>query len=86
MSKNHTFLSSLLVLSLLCFDSSSAQTGNDLYKLIKDQPSKMRWCLPEAGDDPGHIISRTCKVYEGCFSDLNLGEKVYRQALPGPPS
>src|ERR1700732_2084211 len=87
MSKSHTILGSfLLVLNLLCLDSSSAQTGNDLYKLIKDQPSKTHWCLPEAGDDPANIIGGRCKIYEKCLHDLNLDEKVDQQPYPDLPA
>jgi hypothetical protein len=87
MSKNHTILGSfLLVLNLLCLESSSAQTGSDLYKLIKDQPSKTHWCLPEAGDDPANIIGGRCKIYEKCLQDLNVDEKVDQQPYPDLPA
>jgi hypothetical protein len=61
---------------VLCSSFVRAQASADIYKSIKVRPSAIRWCLPQAGDDPAHIIAGTCKVYRDCLSDLSLNESV----------
>lgn len=58
-----------------------AQTNADIYKNIKEQPSKIRWCLPQAGTDPAHIIEGRCRVYRDCLGDLGLGDAKDQNAL-----
>jgi hypothetical protein len=66
----------LTALAIYCSILSKSQASADVYSQIKAQPSTIRWCLPEAGDDPAHIISGRCSVYRECLSDLNLDETV----------
>jgi hypothetical protein len=59
-----------------CSLSANAQTRTDAYA------STIRWCLPEAGDDPAHIISGVCRVYRECLSGATLDESVDRTPFP----
>ena len=59
-----------------------AQSSKDAYKSIKDDPSKIRWCLPEAGDDPPGIIGSSCRVYSQCLESLDLNDTVDRRPFP----
>jgi hypothetical protein len=65
-----------------CSLYAQAQTSSDVYNDIKVQPSTIRWCLPQAGDDPAHIIGGRCKVYRDCLSDLSLDESIDRNPMP----
>ena len=71
-----------IVIVAWCSPSARAQTSVDIYNSIKSRPSTIRWCLPEAGDDPAHIITGRCKVYRDCLSDLSLDERVDRTPFP----
>jgi hypothetical protein len=62
--------------------SGRAQTDADIYKRINAHPSAIHWCLPDAGDDPAHIIEGRCKVYRECLSNLSLDEGVDRTPFP----
>jgi hypothetical protein len=62
--------------------SARAQTSADIYNSIKVQPSTIRWCLAQAGDDPAHIIEGRCKVYRECLSNLSLDESADRNVPP----
>jgi hypothetical protein len=62
--------------------SARAQTSTDIYNNIVARPSSTHWCLPEAGDDPAHIIEGRCKVYRECLSNLKLDESVDRTPFP----
>ena len=35
----------------------NGETSADIYKSIKVRQSAIRWCLPQAGDDPAHIVA-----------------------------
>jgi hypothetical protein len=59
-----------------------AQSSADIYNSIKDDPSKIRWCLPEAGDDPAGIIGRRCQVYSECLDSLGLNQSADRRPYP----
>jgi hypothetical protein len=63
-----------------CSLYAQAQTSSDVYNDIKGQPSTIRWCLPQAGDDPAHIIGGRCKVYRDCLSNLSLDESIDRSS------
>jgi hypothetical protein len=65
-----------------CSLSARAQTSAGVYNGIKVQPSTIRWCLPQAGDDPAHIIGDRCKVYRECLSGLSLDESIDRNPAP----
>jgi hypothetical protein len=71
------------VANLFCFGVGPTQTGTEVYKRINDQPSKIHWCLPQAGNDPANIISNSCEVYKKCLSDSDLDDGVVdRQPFP----
>ena len=73
-----TFLAAVVFL----LASARAQTSADVYNSIKVRRSTIRWCLPQAGDDPAHIIGGSCKVYRDCLSGLSLDEIVDRRPMP----
>jgi hypothetical protein len=62
--------------------SARARTKADIYNNIDARPSTIRWCLPEAGDDPAHIIGGRCEVYRECLAHLSLDESVDRTPFP----
>ena len=64
-----------------CSFFASGQTSADVYNGIEVQPSTIHWCLPQAGDDPAHIIGGRCKVYRDCLSDLSLDESIDRNPM-----
>ena len=68
-----------IALTFPCFAKNQTQTSTEIYNAIKDAPSKIRWCLPEAGDDPAHIISDRCEVYKKCLDKASMDEKVDQQ-------
>jgi hypothetical protein len=74
----HLVLLLAFVVIASCPCSAKAQAVPDTYANIKGRPSTIRWCLPEAGDDPAHIISGRCKVYRECLSGAALDERVDR--------
>ena len=69
-------LLAFIAIIAFCPSPARAQTRADVYNSIKARPSTIRWCLPEAGDDPAHIIGDRCKVYRDCLTDSGLDEKV----------
>jgi hypothetical protein len=71
-----------LAASLFCPRIDQAQTSADVYNSIKTQPSTVRWCLPEAGEDGAGIIGGTCKVYRDCLATANLDESVDAKPFP----
>lgn len=80
---DHLFHLFMLIAAIaFCSLSARAQTSADVYNGIKMQPSTIRWCLPQAGDDPAHIIGDRCKVYRDCLSDLSLDESIDRNPMP----
>jgi len=58
------------------------QSAKSTYNAISDRPSKLRWCLPEAGDDPAGIIGGRCRVYSECLGSAGLDKAV--DQLPYP--
>jgi hypothetical protein len=76
----------LAILAIAAFCSlnliAKAQSSADIYKSIKDDPSKIRWCLPEGGDDPAGIIGSRCQVYSECLDSLGLNESVDKRPYP----
>jgi hypothetical protein len=74
---DHLFRILMSIATMACCSlSAGAQTSAEVCNGIKVQPSTIRWCLPQAGDDPAHIIEGRCKVYRECLSDLNLDESI----------
>jgi hypothetical protein len=72
----------MLIATMACFSlTARAQTSAEVYNRIKAQPSTVRWCLPQAGDDIAHIIEGSCKVYGECLSDLGLDESIDRNPV-----
>jgi hypothetical protein len=71
-----------LAASLFCPRIDQAQTSADIYNSIKTQPSTVRWCLPEAGEDGASIIGGRCKVYRECLASVNLDDSVDRKPFP----
>jgi hypothetical protein len=69
-------------IQLHCPYPAQAQIQPAIYMNIQESPSKLRWCLPEAGDDPDRIISGRCIVYSECLNDLGLKERVDRRPYP----
>jgi hypothetical protein len=62
---------------LLC-----AQSAKETYSGIGENPSRLHWCLPGAGDDPAVIIGRVCKVYSGCRESAGLNEAADQMPFP----
>ena len=80
---DHLFHILMFIATMTCCSlSARAQTSADAYSGIKVQPSTIRWCLPQAGDDPAHIIEGRCNVYRECLSDLSLNESIDRNPAP----
>lgn len=76
----------VLLAMAACYSfTAKAQASTDIYNSIRLQPSTTRWCLPQAGDDPAHIIEGRCKVYRNCLSDLNLDESIDRNVPSSLP-
>ena len=76
---DHLFHLFMLIAAIaFCSVVARAQTSADVHNGIKVQPSTIRWCLPQAGDDPAHIIGGRYKVYRDCLSDLSLDESIDR--------
>ncbi len=67
-----------MFVAIIAFFTSpvSAQTSQDVYRSIRTQPSTIHWCVPQAGDDPAHVIEGRCKVYRDCLSALSLDEGI----------
>ena len=59
-----------------CASPAKSQALGDTYAKIKEHPSTVRWCSPEAGDDPAHIIEGRCRVYRDCLVNAKLDESV----------
>lgn len=76
--KHLLFLFAFSAAVTFCSLSAKAQASADAYASIKARPSTIRWCLPEAGDDPAHIISGVCGVYRECLSGATLDKSVDR--------
>ena len=58
------------------------QSAKDTYNAISDAHSKIRWCLPAAGDDPAGIIAGRCRVYSECLESAGLDGTVDQQPYP----
>ena len=69
-------------IQLHCACPAQAQIQQASYVDIQETPSKVRWCLPDSGDDPDRIISGRCIVYSECLNDLGLKERVDRRPYP----
>jgi hypothetical protein len=80
--KLYRLLLVLCSVNLLYSAAGRTQSSSDVYAGIADTPSHIRWCLPQAGDDPAHIIGGRCKVYKDCLDDLNLDEKIDQPPYP----
>jgi hypothetical protein len=82
--RRHCLFSAFLAIAAFSFLNLvvKAQSSADIYKSIRDDPSKTRWCLPGAGDDPAGIIGRRCQVYSECLDSLGLNESVDRRPYP----
>jgi hypothetical protein len=83
---NHLYRAFLLTATIVfCALTARAQTASDIYNGIKLQPSIIRWCVPEAGDDPAHIIEGRCKVYQDCLAASGFDESIDRNQMPPLP-
>ncbi|KAA6457263.1 hypothetical protein DYQ86_23330 [Acidobacteria bacterium AB60] len=82
--RRHRLFVAILVIAAFSFLNlvARAQSSTDIYKSIKDDPSKIRWCLSEAGDDPAGIIGRRCQVYSECLDSLGLNDSVDKRPYP----
>jgi hypothetical protein len=65
--------------------SAQPQAPKQTYAQIKSQPSAVHWCVAEAGDDPAHIISKSCEVYSECLGAVDLNESIDRPPFSGLP-
>lgn len=72
----------LAVLSVAQGPEMGGQSAKDTYNAISDRPSKIRWCLPGAGDDPAGIIGGRCRVYSECLDSAGLDGAVDQQPYP----
>ena len=54
-----------------------------VYAQIKKQPSTIRWCTPEAEDDPAHIIGNSCEAYSECLGAVGLDESIDNPPFAG---
>jgi hypothetical protein len=77
-----------LYLALVCISFSGLspaqrQDPKQTYEQIKSQPSTIHWCLAEAGDDPGQIISDSCAKYSECLGAVGLKDDVDRPPFSG---
>jgi hypothetical protein len=61
---------------------AEAQSGETISMSSEATPFKIRWCLPQAVDDPAKVISTRCSVYRECLDNLGLDEKVDRRPYP----
>ena len=59
-----------------------AQSAKEIYSRISENPSKIHWCLPEAGDDPAGMIGDRCKVYSDCRESAGLTEAADQKPFP----
>jgi|ERR1700733_10721323 hypothetical protein len=64
---------------------AQAQSGEAISMSSEETPSKIRWCLRQAGDDPAKVISSRCSIYRQCLDDLKLDGKVDLQPYPSLP-
>lgn len=70
------------VLSVAQGPDQRGQSAKDTYSAISDRHSKIRWCLPDAGDDPAGIIAGRCRVYSECLESAGLDGTVDQQPYP----
>lgn len=59
-----------------------AQSAKEVYSRISENPSKLHWCAPEAGDDPAGIIGGGCKIYSECLASAGLTEAADQKPFP----
>jgi hypothetical protein len=59
-----------------------AQSAKETYSRISKNPSKIHWCVPEAGDDPAGIIGHACEVFSNCRESAGLTEAVDQKLFP----
>ena len=64
------------VATLLSAGMAWGQSATQVYNSIKENPSRIRWCLPQAGDDPAGIIRSRCKIYSECLESAGLNQNV----------
>ena len=57
--------------------AARSQDPKQIYAQIK-QPSTIRWCLPQAGDDPSGTIGSQCARYNECLGAVGLQDDVDR--------
>jgi hypothetical protein len=74
-----------VLLSASLHDVCAAQHQNkaEVYAQINKQPSAMRWCTPQAGDDPAHIMGKSCEAYSECLGAVGLDESIDRPPFSG---
>lgn len=73
-----TLILGALALSPLPPTVAQEPSAKSVYNAVRDTPAKVRWCLPEAGDDPASIISSSCAKYSACLDDGKLSPTVDR--------
>jgi hypothetical protein len=78
MKLSNSFLLVSFMVTMAFNSMSAVAQPRASYSVIETEPSAIHWCLPEAGDDPSHIIEGRCKVYRECLSSLSLDERVDR--------
>jgi hypothetical protein len=59
-----------------------AQSPKEIYSRISENPDKLHWCLPGAGDDPAGIIGHSCEVYSDCRESAGLTEAADQKPFP----
>jgi hypothetical protein len=59
-----------------------AQSSIKVDSNIKGAQSTVRWCLPDAGNDPAGIIGGRCEVYRECLANAELDESADRKPFP----
>jgi hypothetical protein len=76
------FLLLCAFLWLYVVSHSWAQDSKAVYESIRENPSKIRWCLPAAGNDPADIIEHACHVYVECLATVKLDVDIDRPPFP----
>jgi len=65
------------VILIACVSTQTqAQTDAEIYAAIKESPSSIHWCVPQAGNDPANIIRGRCEVYATCLNQARLAPKI----------
>ena len=78
-----------LVIGLHPFTGHAAAQGSmeglspaEIYDNITANPSPVRWCLPQAGDDPDHIILHRCQIFSACLDAFGIDQASDEAPFP----